>query len=901
MAEVLAESPSTAPKTPGARRPKRSRRDGAALEVTIGTMIETPRAALRAADIAHEADFFSFGTNDLTQMTFGFSRDDVEGRMMSAYLELGLLDRNPFEVVDPEAVGELVRLGVARGRATRPELKIGVCGEHGGDPESIATFYSAGLDYVSCSPFRVPVARLAAAQAVLSSTPGPPGGGAPPAPARASMPTGGGAKGTGNGRAKATGDGRAAAAGDGPARARREAAAVPGDRLRGPRRRPSPGPVAEPPGSAISGHPRVTVRSMAIPDEDVAHVRAATDIVALIGEHVALKQQGRRWSGLCPFHSEKTPSFSVNSEMGVYYCFGCQASGDAISFVRATEHLSFVEAVRMLADRSGVVIHEDVEGGRQQKRRADLVEAVEAATAWYHERLLGAADAGPARDYLRSRGYDGTLVRQFRLGWAPDDWDALARALALPERVMSDAGLGFVNRRGSAQDAFRARVIFPICDPSGRPVALGGRILPGSRASVGAERVAEPKYKNSQETAIYSKRRTLYALNWAKHDIVASGEVVVCEGYTDVIGFFQAGLPRAVATCGTSLAEEHFTLLRNFARRIVLAYDADSAGQSATSRVYEWERRHEVDVVVAGLPPGTDPGELAHTDPEALREAVAEARPFLQFRVDRVFAGPICRRPRAGPTRPTHALAAVAEHPDDLVRDQYVMQIADRCRLEPTRVRERLERGPPATGTGGIPREPWPTGTECRHRHGRPRGTPTRPGPTRANVVTVGRRSPRVDRAGHLGGAAATADGGRSSRARGPALRRAPTRGRGRPFGRRALRRRRATSGLRRAGRGGRSGPGDGRTPRPRCATLLRRMSVEEPIISEDPLADPVDAVVTQLVREASRRALADLGAQPGRRAATWATSTAPRPVACGAGSRSWTIPTPVATPPTDC
>jgi pyruvate,orthophosphate dikinase len=145
-----------------------SRAAAGKLEVLIGTMIETPRAALRAGEIAEEADFFSFGTNDLTQMTFGFSRDDVEGRMMTAYLEEGLLKRNPFEVVDPDGVGELVRLGVQRGRATRPDLKIGVCGEHGGDPESIATFAAAGLDYVSCSPFRVPIARLAAAQAVLA-------------------------------------------------------------------------------------------------------------------------------------------------------------------------------------------------------------------------------------------------------------------------------------------------------------------------------------------------------------------------------------------------------------------------------------------------------------------------------------------------------------------------------------------------------------------------------------------------------------------------------------------------------------------------------------------------------------------------------------------------------------
>ena len=216
--------------------------------------------------------------------------------------------------------------------------------------------------------------------------------------------------------------------------------------------------------------------------------------------------------------------------------------------------------------------------------------------------------------------------------------------------MLTDSGLGFINRRGRAQDAFRARVLFPICDPSGRPVALGGRILPPRPGRPPPER-PEPKYKNSQETAIYSKRRTLYALNWAKQDVIAQGEVVVCEGYTDVIGFFQAGVPRAVATCGTALAEEHFTLLRNFGRRIVLAYDADGAGQSATSRVYEWERRHEVDVVVADLPSGSDPGDLARSDPAALARAVAEARPFLQFRVDRILGAerPDHRRgPRPG-------------------------------------------------------------------------------------------------------------------------------------------------------------------------------------------------------------------------------------------------------------
>jgi len=173
------------------------------LEVLIGTMIETPRAALVAGEIAEEAEFFSFGTNDLTQMTFGFSRDDVEGRMMSAYLEQGLLKRNPFEVVDATGVGELVRLGVQRGRATRPSLKIGVCGEHGGDPESIATFAKAGLDYVSCSPFRVPIARLAAAQAVLAGYTDARPSSAPKANAKASAKAGSRAAAASKGRAAA--------------------------------------------------------------------------------------------------------------------------------------------------------------------------------------------------------------------------------------------------------------------------------------------------------------------------------------------------------------------------------------------------------------------------------------------------------------------------------------------------------------------------------------------------------------------------------------------------------------------------------------------------------------------------------------------------------------------------
>lgn len=430
---------------------------------------------------------------------------------------------------------------------------------------------------------------------------------------------------------------------------------------------------------------------VAIADEDVARVRAATDIVALIGEHAALKRQGRRWVGLCPFHQEKTPSFSVNAEEGLYYCFGCQRSGDAITFLREIDHVDFVEAVRRLADRAGITIVEDEAATADHRRRAPLYDALARAVSWYHERLLHGADGGPARQYLRSRGYDGDVVRRFSLGWAPEGWDQLARHLAVPADVLEASGLGFVNRAGRLQDAFRGRLIFPIFDPSGRAIGLGGRVLPGAEA-VG------PKYKNSADGPLYAKRRVLYGLNWAKYDVIASGEVVVCEGYTDVVGCFVAGVPRAVATCGTALGEEHFRLLSNFARRIVLAYDADSAGLAGAGRVYEWERGHQVDVAVAELPAGSDPGELARSDPAGLMAALASARPFLQFQVEQVLAKADFGHAEGRARAAEDALRAVAEHPSPLVRDQYLMTVADRCRLPADSLRPLLQQLVAAAG-----------------------------------------------------------------------------------------------------------------------------------------------------------------------------------------------------------
>ncbi|MEY4130108.1 MAG: hypothetical protein RLZZ31_232 [Actinomycetota bacterium] len=418
---------------------------------------------------------------------------------------------------------------------------------------------------------------------------------------------------------------------------------------------------------------------MGIQDDDIAAVRNATDIVAVISEHVQLKRVGRRWQGLCPFHSEKSGSFSVNAEEKLYYCFGCGAKGDVITFVREIEHLDFVAAVERLASKSGVTLHyTDTTQNEGRKRRTVLLDAVAKAAAWYHERLLSSPDAKAARAYLRSRGLDGDDVRKFGIGWAPEGWDELARALKLPNDVWSESGLGYLNNRGRQTDAFRGRIMFPIHDPAGAVVGFGGRIMPGADGA---------KYKNSTDNPIYNKSRVLYGIDLAKSDIVKANEAIICEGYTDVIGFFKADLPRAVATCGTALTEEHVKLLRSFAPRIVLAFDADTAGQNAAARVYEWEKTYEIDVAVAVFPQGIDPAELAQTDPEGLRNAVANAKPFLKFRLDRVIDGAQLTTPEQRARVAEQAMAVVGEHPSELVRDQYLLEVAARLRLDPDQLR----------------------------------------------------------------------------------------------------------------------------------------------------------------------------------------------------------------------
>jgi DNA primase len=427
---------------------------------------------------------------------------------------------------------------------------------------------------------------------------------------------------------------------------------------------------------------------MGILDDDVVAVREATDIVGLISERLALKRAGRRFVGLCPFHTEKSPSFSVNPELGLYYCFGCQESGDAITFIRKLDGLDFPEAVERLAGRAGITVRYDSTAVSQDRQRKDrLSAAVGAAIDFYHRILLERPEGGRARGYLRSRGFDGDAARRFVIGWSPDTFDALSNHLQAEKHQRDDivaAGLAFVNKSNRLQDSFRSRLMFPIYDRAGVAVGFGGRSLTDDG----------PKYKNTAETPLYHKSRLLYGLNWAKAEIGARDEVVICEGYTDVMGFALAGIPNAVATCGTALTEQHVQLLKSFTRKMVLAYDADSAGQSAAEKWYEWEQRFDIEVKVAALPPGRDPGDLWRDDPEVLVKAVEGAQRFMQFKMGRVLSAADLTGPE-GRARAAEALVPVLrEHPSELVREQYIQTAAGTLGIDHAWFKQAITKRP---------------------------------------------------------------------------------------------------------------------------------------------------------------------------------------------------------------
>lgn len=374
---------------------------------------------------------------------------------------------------------------------------------------------------------------------------------------------------------------------------------------------------------------------MAFSRDDIDRVRQATDLVELFGAITKVKRSGRSYMAVCPFHDEKSPSLSVDPTRGLYHCFGCGKSGDVFTFLEETQGWAFNEAVEELARRAGIPLEADPNADRRRGHRSTLQEAVRRAIDFYHRRLKSGDDAGPARAYLRSRGYDGDVVDEYKLGYAPEVWDTLVKELragGVPEKVMMEAGLVRRARGGRLYDYFRGRVMFPIHDLRGDPVGFGGRILAGEGA----------KYLNSPDSAIYNKSRLLYGLDRARSAISRSGRSVVVEGYTDVIALHRAGIHEAVATCGTALTDEHFRDLRRFGDRVVLAFDADAAGAGAARRVFELSEPVALnfDVRVAVMPDQADPADLVQAGRlDSVGAALDEAAPLVEFVLRHELAG----------------------------------------------------------------------------------------------------------------------------------------------------------------------------------------------------------------------------------------------------------------------
>ena len=372
-----------------------------------------------------------------------------------------------------------------------------------------------------------------------------------------------------------------------------------------------------------------------IRDEDVAAVRERTDIVKLVSGYLTLKKAGHdRFVGLCPFHTEKTPSFGVSPSKGLYHCFGCGKGGDAIGFLRDVEHLEFAEAVERLAKDAGVTLRYEGDTPAERRvasKRQALVRANEAAFELYHRTLLEAKEGEEARAYLETRGIDREVAAEFEIGYAPGHPDFLLRRLvkSLSAELLVEAGLALQDQEGNVRDRFRRRITFPVHDLAGKAVGIGARILPGGRED-------GPKYLNSPETPVYRKAEVLYNLQRAKASATRSGELFLVEGYTDVIAMVHAGVTNTVATCGTALGEGHFRLASRFAQRMVLAFDSDDAGARAAERAFEFVERFPVQPVVLILPEGLDPADFVDQHGgEALRELAAEAVPLVEYMVRR--------------------------------------------------------------------------------------------------------------------------------------------------------------------------------------------------------------------------------------------------------------------------
>src|SRR5262245_35762530 len=431
-----------------------------------------------------------------------------------------------------------------------------------------------------------------------------------------------------------------------------------------------------------------------IRQEDIEAVKERTDIVALVSQYLALKKTGHdSMSGLCPFHQEKTPSFSVSPAKGVFYCFGCQEGGDAIKFLRRLENLSYVEAVERLAQMAGVTLRYEGDSAAERRaaaRRNALFRANEAAAQLYSRMLSEGREAEDARAYVTERGLTDGSIDGFGIGYAPGYPDFLLRRLSnnFGPEVLLEAGLATKGEDGVVRDRFRGRLTFPIQDLQGRHLGFGARILP-SDARAGEQ----AKYLNTAETPIYRKGEVLYNLHRARQTVSRSGQVFVVEGYTDVIGLAQAGIDTAVATCGTALGEKHFELLSRFAQRAVLAFDSDEAGARAAERAFAFQERYPVQAVVMIMPEGLDPAEfVAKHGAEAVSEAARSARPLVEYMIRRTVDRHDLSNVEGQSAAVADALPILQGLQDRVRRSEYGHLLADLSGVSEDSVRRSLER-----------------------------------------------------------------------------------------------------------------------------------------------------------------------------------------------------------------
>jgi DNA primase len=431
-------------------------------------------------------------------------------------------------------------------------------------------------------------------------------------------------------------------------------------------------------------------------------VRDAVDFVELVGARTELRRAGpARYEGLCPFHEERTPSFGIDPTQKVYYCFGCQSSGDVFTFVQETEGVDFKGALELLAERYGVELQREEEDPREaekRKRRERLLELLTRTASYYERFLWESEEAAKARAYLEGRGLGEEIMREFRVGYAPSAWDRVllaSRRGGFSEQELYATGLAQRSKEnGRPYDRFRSRIMFPLADVRGRVLGFGARAMSEEQ---------RPKYLNTSDNDIYHKGLQLYGADLARAHATRAGEVILCEGYTDVIALHQAGIRNVVGLMGTALTAEQVGELARMAQTVLLALDADSAGQEAMLKAFRLASKRKLELRVVMMPVGTDPADLIQRDgAEAMRKAVSGSISFVSFRAERVLAS-------GDPTdseeqdRMIEELRPVfAELPESALRMELTRTVDSRMAL-PEGVAERLLASPsrgPQRGSG---------------------------------------------------------------------------------------------------------------------------------------------------------------------------------------------------------